>query len=59
MRGRHERQPALCSVTWGQCDIRSDQPPDYAKLPHVCGEGMAGHEGQHQCVAPGCTAHTG
>jgi hypothetical protein len=55
--GRHREQPLLCTYTWGTCDVRSSQPPENTTLPHICGEGLAGHEGPHICTAPGCNAH--
>jgi hypothetical protein len=41
-----------CTVTWGTCDTRSNRDPRRKEvLPHVCGEGPAGHPGPHVCTA--------
>ena len=45
------RGNTLCTATWGTCDERSDQPPYYLELPHICGEDRAKHPIFHYCEA--------
>ena len=50
--GRHRRDEKGCTVTWGTCDVRSDDPylpVGQKRQPHVCSE--PGEHTRHICMA--------